>query len=230
MTSTKKQAVAYCRVSTEGQAADGVSLEQQASKIRAYCEFQGLDLVAVYTDAGISGARSDNRPEFSRALDHVTKTGAALIVYSLSRMSRSVRDTLDIADRLENAGADLVSLSEKIDTTSAAGRMVFKMLSVLAEFERDTIAERTSNALQHKRKLNQRVGTIPYGFDLAADGVALVPNATEQAALQTIRELRAAGESLSAIAAELTRRGITTKTGLSVWSHKSVASILKRTA
>ena len=102
------------------------------------------ELVAVHVDAGLSGAKAHNRPALQAALTDACKHKAALVVYSLSRLARSTKDAIAISERLHKAGADLVSLSEKIDTTSAAGKMVFRMLAVLAEFERDIISERTA--------------------------------------------------------------------------------------
>jgi DNA invertase Pin-like site-specific DNA recombinase len=185
-----KLAIGYVRVSTEGQAVAGVSLEAQRAKIAAWCELNGLTLSAVYSDAGLSGKRADNRPELQRALDHACKVKGALVVYSLSRLARSTKDTITIGERLDKAGADLVSLSEKIDTTSAAGRMIFRMLAVLSEFERDCISERTSLALQHKRSKGERVGTVPYGYCVGSDGVQLVPHSGEQETIQRMRTLR----------------------------------------
>lgn len=225
-----KQAIGYVRVSTEQQASEGISLDAQAARIRAYAELNDLDLAAIYTDAGLSGKRSDNRPQLQAALDHATKAGAVLVVYSLSRLARSTRDTLAIAERLEKGNADLASLSEKIDTTTAAGKMVFRMLAVLAEFERDQISERTTTAMSHKKRNGERVGKVPFGYDLAADGVQLVPNAAEQAVLELVNQLHAAGESMRKIAAELTRRGIGTKDGRSEWSHSTVQRLLDRKA
>jgi len=224
------RATAYLRVSTEGQAVDGISLDAQRAKISAWCELNGYTLADVQVDAGISGKRADNRPALQAALDDVCANGGALVVYSLSRLARSTRDCLDIADRLDRAGADLVSLSEKIDTTSAAGRMVFRMLAVLAEFERDQLSERTAAALAHKRSLGERVGAVPFGFDLADDGIALVPNACEQRIIADIEALRGKGYSLRSIADELTRRGIGTKKGNRVWTHTAVKRILDRAA
>ncbi len=223
------KAFVYCRVSTDQQAADGVSLDAQRAKAAAWCELNGYELAEVFVDSGISGKRQDNRPELQRALDAVCVTsGSAIVVYSLSRLSRSVQDTLQIATRLEKAGADLVSLSERIDTTSAAGRMVFKMLAVLAEFEREQVSERTTMAMAHKRSRGERLGQIPYGFGLAADGITLIVNPAEQEALRLIRELKSLGLTLRAIAAELNLRGIVTKSGSAEWKHTSIASILAR--
>lgn len=225
-----KPVVAYVRVSTTGQAEDGVSLDAQATKIAAYCSLHDGDLVATYTDAGLSGSRADNRPALQEALEHVCRIGGCLVVYSLSRLARSTKDTIEIAERLSRADADLVSLSEKIDTTTAAGKMVFRLLAVMAEFERDLISERTTTAMQHKRSKGERVGSIPVGYMLASDGVSLIPNESQQEAIELIRQLRDAGLSMRAIAEELTRRGVPTSKGGTTWKHSTVQRILDRAA
>lgn len=206
-------AVGYIRVSTEGQAQDGVSLDAQRAKIEAWCSLNDYELVAVHVDAGISG-KNCNRPGLQSALADCRK-GSALVVYSLSRLSRSVRDTMDIGDRLSKVGADLVSLSEKIDTTSAAGKMVFRLLAVMNEFERDQISERTTTAMQFKKSRGELVGAVPYGFDLAEDGVTLITNPAEQEVIAQARELRGSGLSLRKVAAELDRRGLVARSGQS---------------
>ncbi len=226
---TVQPAVAYIRVSTEGQAEDGVSLEAQKNKIAAWCMVNDYQLVETFVDAGLSGGRADNRPGLQSAIREACKRKAALVVYSLSRLARSTRDTLLIGEELDKAGADLVSLSERIDTTSASGKMVFRMLAVLAEFEKDQISERTKMAMAHKRSQNERVGTIPYGFDLAEDGVALIPNEAEQEIIRVIHELRSRGLSLRAIADQLTISNYPTKKGAK-WKHTTVKTILTRTA
>ena len=143
-----KTAIGYVRVSAEGQASEGVSLDPQKARIEAWAAANGMQLAAVHVDAGISGAKTANRPALRAALAEACRRKAALVVYSLSRMARSTTDAIEIAACLEKAGADLVSLSEQIDTTSAAGKMIFRMLAVLAEFERDLISERTTSAIQ----------------------------------------------------------------------------------
>jgi DNA invertase Pin-like site-specific DNA recombinase len=106
-----------------------------------------------------------------------------------------------------------VSLSEKIDTTSAAGKMVFRMLAVLAEFERDQISERTSGAMQHKKAQGERVGAVSYGYLLDDNGVDLIPDPVEQEVIRQARELQTSGLSLRKIAAELQRRGFKARNG-----------------
>ena len=204
-------AIGYIRVSTEGQVQDGVSLDAQRAKIEAWALLNDYDLAAVYVDAGLSG-KNCNRPGLQDALADCRK-GSALVVYSLSRLARSTKDTIEISERLAKVGADLVSLSEKIDTTTAAGKMVFRMMAVLAEFERDQISERTTTAMQFKKAKGELVGAVPYGFGLAADGVALVENTDEQEVIRQGRELKASGLSLRKVAAELSRRGFNARNG-----------------
>lgn len=224
------KAIGYIRVSTEQQAEQGVSLEAQQARIAAYCLANGLELVAVYSDAGLSGKKASNRPELQNALEHVCRESGILVVYSLSRLARSVADTLAISDRLQRAGAELASLSERIDTSSAGGRMVFTMLAAFSQFERDLTAERTASALQHKKSKSERVGTVPFGFQLADDGIALIPDAAEQAAIALIQRRREAGATLQTICSELEAAGISTKKGKSKWTPKVVADLARRTA
>jgi site-specific DNA recombinase len=182
----------------------------------------------VFVDAGISGKRADNRPALQAALDAACASGGILVVYSLSRLARSIRDTLAIAERLERAGADLVSLSENINTTSASGKMVFRLLAVLAEFERDLISERTRGALDHKRALGERVsGRLPYGHDLAVDGRTLVANPAELEVLARIRAMSEAGRGPGPIARELNALAVPTKGG-GPWSPSTVRGLLRR--
>ena len=207
---------------------DGVSLEAQKARIAAWAVANGYTLQAVHVDAGISGSKW-NRPGLQAALAQVAQEGGALVVYSLSRLARSTKDTLQISEKLERAGADLVSLSEKIDTTSAAGKMVFRMLAVLAEFERDQISERTTTAMRHMKAQGRRVGTVPFGWDLAEDGETLLENRREQEALATMKTLRAEGMSLRAVAARLGAEGLRPKNG-GRWQPEVIRGILAREA
>lgn len=221
-------AIGYCRVSTELQAQEGVSLDAQQARIRAWGTANGYDLANIHIDAGLSGSRSDNRPALQAALTEACRTKAVLVVYSLSRLARSTKDAIAISDRLAKSGADLVSLSERIDTTSAAGKMIFRMLAVLAEFERDQISERTKTAMAHLRRQGRRVSRyLPYGYALAPDGVSLVSAAHEQQVLSQIRALRLEGFSLRQIAGQLTQRQIPAKNGPR-WTAKVIHSLLHR--
>ena len=222
-----RRAVGDSRVSTETQSREGVSLNVQQERIRAWATANDYELGEVYVDAGISGSRADNRPGLQAALKDACNDGSALVVYSLSRLARSTKDAISIAEKLDTAHADLVSLTERIDTTSATGKLVFRILAVLSEFERDLISERTSTALAHKRAQGERISRyLPYGWDLAADGVNLVENSAEQEVASWIRDCRQSGWPLRAIAAELNNRGIPAKQG-GRWNHQSILGVLQ---
>ena len=219
--------IGYMRVSTAGQVTEGVALEAQRARISAYATAQGCRLAEVFEDAGVSGAHAANRPGLQAALAAVCKAKGVLVVYSLSRMARSTQDALSISKQLERAGADLVSLSESLDTTSAAGKMVFRMLTVLAEFERDLVGERTSSALAHLRRQGRRISRhVPYGF--ADDGTGhLVEVPAERDAVAQILRLDDDGASLRGIIAALDARGIKPRTA-NTWSAETIRGIIGR--
>ena len=115
------------------------------------------------------------------------------------------------------------------DSKSAAGRFMLVVLAVAAEMERNLTRERTRSAMAIKRSNGHRIGSVPYGYDLADDGSTLKPNESEQAVIADIRALRSRGRKLQQIADALTERGIPTKTGRSDrWSHQAVARIVSR--
>lgn len=226
MEGTRVRAIGYVRVSTAEQAAEGVSLDAQRARITAWAHANAADLADVFTDAGLSGGRADNRPGLQAALNAACTAKAALVVYSLSRLARSTRDAITISERLDRAGADLVSLSEKIDTTTAAGKMVFRMLAVLAEFERDQTSERTTAAMQHKKARREYTGgEAPYGWRVAADGVALEADEAEQRVLRAATKLRAGGSSLRQIGCHLTAGGMRQRNGRA-WHHPQSVKML----
>jgi site-specific DNA recombinase len=222
-------AVGYVRVSTEGQAEDGVSLDAQREKIEAWAKLHDETEVAIYEDAGISGASMDQRPGLQDALREVCRRKGVLVIYSLSRLARSTKDTLTISERIAKAGAELVSLSERIDTTTASGKLAFRMLAVLAEFERDQISERTRAAMAHLRSSQRRFSRFaPYGWDFDDDGEVLLPNLVEQRVIGRMIELRVEGLTFQAIAERLTEEVVPTKHGGRPWTAKVVWTTVRR--
>jgi DNA invertase Pin-like site-specific DNA recombinase len=220
------KAIGYVRVSTEMQASEGVSLDAQRQRIEAWALASGVTLVGVEQDAGLSGCRADNRPGLQRAILAACANKCPLVVYSLSRLARSTRDAIKISDTLTKAGSDLVSLSERIDTTTAAGKLAFTMMNAVAQHERDQVSERTKAALQYLRRQGKRAGNIPYGFTVAADGSTLNANASEQKTLARIKTMSGKGMSLRAIAGRLNEQGIKSKTG-KAWAAGTVHYLLK---
>lgn len=207
--------VAYLRVSTDKQADRGVSLDAQRAKVLAYAELYDLELVDVVVDAGLSASNLE-RPGLQHALSTLKRGKAdALLVVKLDRLTRSVRDLADLVDAYFSKRSALLSVSEQIDTRSAAGRLVLNVLSSVGQWEREAIGERTSAAMQHLAAQGRFTGgaTAPYGHALADDGKTLVRVDAEQAVMSKARELRAAGLSLRAIGATLDERGHRARSG-----------------
>ena len=153
----------------------------------------------------------------------------AVIIYRLDRLSRSVRDLDRVVRACNKVGIALISVKENIDTETAGGRMVLNILGCISQWEREAIGERTAEALQRKREQGEKTGgTVPYGYDLAPDGVHLVENPKEQKAIALMANLRAQGYTYQAIADELKARSYKTKSGRDTWSVKVVSSILRR--
>lgn len=220
-------AVAYCRVSTLEQSSEGVSLDMQRERIAAWCLGNGYSLEATFVET-MSGGRASNRPELLKAITLACKARAVLVVFSLSRLARSVKDTLMISERLEKAGANLASLSERIDTNSALGKMVFRLLSTLNEFERDQLSERTVGAMAYLRRANRRISSrLPLGYNLAEDGLTLIQNDAEQETIRRIHTLHEEGISASAISRLLRNSSTPTKNG-GHWYPSTVKAIIIR--
>lgn len=151
----------------------------------------------------------------------------ALLVTKLDRLTRSVRDLGELI--AEHFPADtgkpaLLSVAEQIDTRSAGGRLVLNVLGSVAQWEREIIAERTTDALLHKKSAGEVYGGIPYGFD--RDGDRLVVNKAETKVIREIQMLRGAGKSLHGIADKLNAERVPTKRG-GKWYAGTVKAIME---
>jgi site-specific DNA recombinase len=225
----KTRVVGYVRVSTEEQATSGHSLGAQRAKIVAYAALYDLELVEIVVDDGVSG-KSLSRPGMDRVLS-MLKSGEvqAVLVAKLDRLTRSIADwqTLIRGYFSEASGCQLLSVTDSIDTRTAAGRLVLNVLLSVAQWEREAIGERTKDALQHKILKGERVGKVRYGYSLGDDGKTLIPNEDEQFGIEIMKTLRDKGFSLRQIAEALNDRGIQTKEGRP-WRHTAVERILER--
>ena len=225
------RAAGYVRCSTNEQAESGLGLDAQHQRIRAYCALQDIQCERIIVDPGVSGGKHlAKRPGGQRLLDAIhNKLVDSIVVWKLDRMFRNAGDCLTTVEHWDRIGVALhvVDLGgNAIDTTSAAGRFMLVVLAGAAEMERNLTCERTKSALAVKRANGQRIGTVPYGFDLAPDAKALICNATEQAVIAEIQAMREKGMPLEHIAEELTLRGLPTKTGKTRWTHQAVGRIV----
>lgn len=213
-----KKVAIYIRVSTARQDLEGYSIPLQKERLIAYCKAKGWAVAGVFVDPGHSGSSLD-RPGITQLIDGV-EAGRfdVVLVYKLDRLSRSQKDTLYlIEDVFMATGVDFVSMQESFDTTTIYGRAMVGILSVFAQMERETIAERTlmGRAGRAEDGFWHGGGTDPIGYDYI-DG-QLVINEAEAAQVREVYGLYAAGHSVS----EITRRMAGFKTKHGGWSHTS---------
>ena len=221
-------AVGYVRVSTEDQAKEGVSLDNQKVKIIAYCQLKDLELREIVEDAGIS-AKNLKRTGVQKVLRLARRKEIdAVVVYKLDRIFRSTVDALETTKAFDKWGVSFHSIEETLDTRSAMGRFFFTLTAALAEMERGLIGERTKAALAHKRAKSEKTGgDIPYGYDITPPGI-LTKNETEQEVIRMIRRLNRDGYSLRQICRELEQAGYSTKRGNPTWQPSTISKILNR--
>jgi DNA invertase Pin-like site-specific DNA recombinase len=161
----------------------------------------------IIADARVS-AKSLNRPGLQDALAKLRRGATdGLVIAKLDRLTRNVGDWQKLIDGYfgDKAGKQLFSVADSIDTRTAAGRLVLNVLLSVAQWERETIGERTKDALQHKISKGERCGKVRFGYKLAADGKTLVAVPAERQAIALMKELPTAGQTLRDIAAELNR-------------------------
>lgn len=221
-------AVLYARFSPRPNAELCESVDFQLERCRAYCQAMSFTVLSEYSDRELSGGRADNRPGLQDALNAACRHKAVLIVYSLSRLARNTQDAIAISQRLDKCGADMASLSEKIDTTSAGGRLMFTIFAALAAFEREQIAERTSDSMKRHQATGRRMSErTPYGWIRNPSNPALlVPDPLEQDTIERIKSLAGTGLHPREICRNLESSEIKCRGGR--WHHGTVQNILRR--
>ena len=198
------KAVAYIRVSTDEQ---NLGPEAQLEAIHTWASRQGVTVVAVHHDHGVSGATPlADCTGLMAALDDLGVHQAGLLVVSKrDRLARDVMKAAMVEASAEKKGARVVSAAGEGDGTDPAAKLMRTLIDAFAEYERAQIKARTKAALAVKKRKGERTGGIPYGFsDL--DG-QLVPNDDERKVIAYARELSSQGLSLRAICAAFRAEG-----------------------
>lgn len=212
--------IGYVRASTEEQA---ITIEAQKEKLRAWGVLNEC-AVEVVVDAGESG-KDMERPGLKKILQKIRDGGVGcLVATKLDRLTRSTKDLWVLVDLLNAADVKLVSIAEQLDTRSPTGRMVLTIMSGVAQWEREVIVERTTEALAQLKREGKRTGTVPYGKRV--EGGRLICDEGEQKVLAHITRLRDMGETFRGIADELNRLGMVTRAG-GEWKHQYIANLLK---
>lgn len=165
--STQKLAAIYVRVSTEEQAKQGFSLIAQEDALKSYATAIGFEIYKIYRDEGKSAKDLKHRPALQELLKDAEEGKInAIFVYKLDRFSRSLKDLILTIEKLKDLGVDFISLQDKIETTSASGKLMFHIISSFAEFERDIISERTKFGMNEKAKEGKVITKAAFGYKL----------------------------------------------------------------
>lgn len=201
----------YVRVSTSEQATNGESLETQKAKITGYAMMQGWEVAEVFVEGGVSGSIPlADRPQGQRLLAVASKDDM-IITPKLDRMFRSASDALGTLEEMKAQGTGLVMIDLGGDVTgNGISKLVFTILSAVAENERERTRERIREVKRHLA--SQGIyggGKVPFGFD-NVDG-RLVENEEQQATIKAMQIMKAGGRSLRKIAEAVDMQPMTVK-------------------
>src|SRR5882672_10630092 len=214
----------WIRVSTEDQA-QGESPEHHEARARSYAQSRGWQVKEVYGLAGQSGKAVMQHPEAKRMMKDVERGHVTGLVFSkLARLSRNRRELEDFSDYFRKHDADLISLSESIDTSTAGGRMFFHLLGVFAQWEREEITERVNASVLTRAKLGKSInGSAPYGYQWKERKLVIHPE--EAPIRRKAYELFAQHRRKGTVAKLLNAGGYRTSGG-SVWRDTNIYRIL----
>ena len=211
-------------MSTDEQAKEGVSLDNQRKRIEAFCVAKDWALNRIYADEGVSGG-SLKRDGVQELISDCRKgVFDVVVIYKLDRLTRSVKDLGTLIELFDKSGVAFSSVNDNFDTTTANGKLVLNILGSVAQWERDIIAERTKDALAHKRDNLEVYSPLPLGYDADEDG-RLIENGKELAIVKKISSLRKMGLSYQKIADRLNKSGVPTKKG-AMWHRVTVSKIV----
>ena len=215
----------YTRVSTDRQASEGESLDVQERTIAGYAMMHGLDVDRVFRERGVSGSKPlDDRPEGTALLSEL-RPGDVIITAKLDRMFRSALDALRVLGELKERGVALHMIDLGGDVTgNGISKLVFTILSAVAEAERDRIRERVKTVKTDQKKRDRYLGgSVPFGWRLGEEGkkAALIKDAAAQEAIGRMKAMRTGGDSFRAISAAMKADGFSL-------THEAVRKVLSR--
>ena len=233
------KAIAYVRVSTEEQVKQGVSLAAQIDRIKAYCLMQGLELVQVISEDGVSGGKKLVTRVGGAELSKVLKAGDAghVVTIKLDRLFRDAEDALCQTRKWDRGGIALHIIDmggSALNTASAMGRLFVTITAGFAEVERNLTVEKTASALQHKKEHRTAYSPTPYGFGRSGTttiwgkggSAQLTVDEEEAGIVASMKILRAGGMTLQEIADRLNSCEIPTKRGGVCWYAATVRRVL----
>ena len=221
----------YVRVSTEDQAQEGYSIRAQIEKLKAYAVLRDWYIYDIYSDEGISGKNIVERPAINRLIDDIEDGKVKnVLVFKVDRLTRSVKNLIELVDLFEDNNCKFNSLTESIDTDTPSGRMFLKIIGIFAEFERENLASRLKLGFERKARegysLANYISSYGYNKEKGQKIQEILPNEAK-----IVREIFSMfvdeNYSMTRIAKTLNQRRIPTKTNAGSWDVTTIRQILK---
>lgn len=219
----KKIAGLYMRVSTEDQAREGFSLPEQKERLETFCKFKGYEIKDYYTDAGISAKTGNYRPEFERLKEDIKKKKInTMVALKLDRITRSIYDWEELINFLDENDAYLDCANDEINTTTANGKMISRLLMSVSQNEIERTSERTKIGLAGAIKMGHIPHQAPLGYK--HEDKKLVIDYSTKDVVERIFELYHSGMSYQKISTLFNKEQVLNKTN---WRDSSIVAILE---
>ncbi|MEX1022411.1 MAG: recombinase family protein [Dehalococcoidia bacterium] len=229
MSKSQQRAAAYVRVSTEEQT-EGHSLDAQRHEIARHCERHGFTLVRIYADEGVSAhtEKIEKRPQLVALLDAAARGEFdVVIVHTIDRWSRNVGVQRQALQRLGEVNVGFASVTENIDFTTPAGKLMLTMIGGVSEFFSDQLAVHVSKGQRERAEKGLPIGPVPFGYITSEPGGVPATSTNEGRAVQIAFERRATGASYGEIARWLNAEGFETRGKNTLFTPFAIKDMLK---
>ena len=216
--------IGYIRVSSKKQV-KGYSLKLQKDKIEEYCKFKDYQLEEMYEDRGITGMSIDKRDGYKEMVEYLIANDIdGVVVWSLSRLGRKMKDVITFLDYLKSNGKTFYSIKENIGNDDKIGSLIMNLLSSINEFEVETIRERIKDVKREKKSKGLVYGREMYGFDNVEGKI--IKNDNEFKIIKRVKNLRSRGWSWRRISNKFNEEGIKSKGG-GLWYDGSLYNMMR---
>lgn len=220
-----KKVIGYVRVSSEIQKKKNNSIPLQKKKIKEYCSLNDFDLIDVYEDDGVSGMSIDKRNGFKSMVEFMKENKIdGIVVWSLSRLGRKMKDVVEFMDFLKSNNIGFFSIKENLSNDDKIGSLIMNILSSINEFEVEVIRERIKDVKRNKKENGEVYGRMMYGFD-NVNG-KMIENKEEKRIVRRVKNFRSRGWSWRKISNRLNDEGIKSKED-KIWYDGSLYNMMK---
>lgn len=220
-----KKVIGYVRVSSEIQKRKNNSIPLQKKKIKEYCSLNDFDLIDVYEDDGVSGMSIDKRNGFKSMVEFMKENKIdGIVVWSLSRLGRKMKDVVEFMDFLKSNNIGFFSIKENLSNDDKIGSLIMNILSSINEFEVEVIRERIKDVKRNKKENGEVYGRMMYGYD-NVNG-KMIENKEEKRIIRRVKNFRSRGWSWRKISNRLNDEGIKSKED-KIWYDGSLYNMMR---